>query len=553
MTMVMQPQMTGVESLQGFQDNMNSSSGLERLRALQSLGLMSLAQDSYMTDQPMMNQGLSGLPVVQAGFGGFLKNVFKAVTKPFKAVAKGISKAARSPLGKMVLPIAGAFLLPMAFGVTMAGNLGAYAALAGVGSGLGSLVAGAKPRDALKAAALAGLGTYAGGSLFGKFGTGAGVGGTSGTGAALTNTGKLVSTGATGTFGGRTASLGSLGTGNIGLGAKGIGQATQSFGAFGTGPAAVRAANIASAVPTATVTGGNPLLAAMNQQHAVQEALTKAGVPSIDQTIQPMFSGIQYGASGSASAPLASVQPGAADIFKGDFSWDAVKNLPRQTFDRLTKTPEGWGAIGRDLMPGAFDQPQEITTKDLEDYGFEQTPSSFGTQEAYYINPDTKQEMSTAQAIQYMRNKATSGNKYTQATTTGFGNLSPTIQYRGIKDGGTILRDSGGLMGHVYGGQLPKFSGQVPGEGHGMEDNISFPITARRGGGNIQIAEGRLSPDEYVVDANTMSLLGNGSPDAGAKIMDETVKDIRIAATGQDKQQKEINGLKALARMRRVT
>jgi hypothetical protein len=86
-----------------------------------------------------------------------------------------------------------------------------------------------------------------------------------------------------------------------------------------------------------------------------------------------------------------------------------------------------------------------------------------------------------------------------------------------------------------------------------MEDNISFPITARRGGGNIQIAEGRLSPDEYVVDANTMSLLGNGSPDAGAKIMDETVKDIRIAATGQDKQQKEINGLKALARMRRVT
>jgi len=431
----------------------------------------------------------------------------------------------------------------MAFGVTMAGNLGAYTALAGIGTGLGSLVAGAKPRDALKAAALAAMGTYAGGSLFGKFGTGAGVGGTSGTGAALTNTGKLVSTGAARSVGGGTASLGSLGTG--------AGQATQSFGAFGTGPAAVRAANIASAVPTATVTGGNPLLAAMNQQHAVQQALTKAGVPSINQSVQPMFSGIQYGASGSTGAPLASVQPGAADIFKGDFSWDAVKNLPRQTFDRLTKTPEGWGAIGRDLMPGAFDQPQEITTKDLEDYGFEQTPSSFGTQEAYYINPDTKQEMSTAQAIQYMRNKATSGNKYTQATTTGFGNLSPTIQYRGIKDGGTILRDSGGLMGHVYGGQLPKFSGQVPGEGHGMEDNISFPITARRGGGNIQIAEGRLSPDEYVVDANTMSLLGNGSPDAGAKIMDETVKDIRIAATGQDKQQKEINGLKALNRMRR--
>jgi len=547
MTMAMQPQMTGVESLQGFQNNMNSTSGLERLRALQTLGLMSLATDTYMTDQsdqPMMNQGLSGLPVVQAGFGGFLGKVFKAVTKPFKAVAKGIGKIARSPIGKIALPIAGAFLMPMAFGVTMAGNLGAYSALAGIGSGLGSLVAGAKPGDALKAAALAGLGTYAGGSLFGKFGTGAGTGGTSGTGAALTNTGKLVSTGAARSVGGGTASLGSLGTG--------AGQASQSFGAFGSGPASIAAKSVAqgaSAIPSAL--SGNPLAVAAAKQSAVTEALTKVGLPSIDQTVQPMFSGIQYGASGSTGAPFASVQPGAADILKGDFSLDALKNLPRQTFDRLTKTAEGWGAIGRDLMPGAFDQPQEISKKDLEDYGFKQTPSSFGTQEAYYVNPDTGQEMSTAQAIQYMRSKGTGGNKYTQATTTGFGNLAPNIRYRAVKDGGAILRNSGGLMGYAYGGQLPEFSGQVPGEGHGMEDNISFPIIEEKS--NIQLAEGRLSPDEYVVDANTMSLLGNGSPDAGAKIMDETVKDIRMAATGQDKQQKEINGLKALARMRRVT
>ena len=32
---------------------------------------------------------------------------------------------------------------------------------------------------------------------------------------------------------------------------------------------------------------------------------------------------------------------------------------------------------------------QEISKKDLEDYGFKQTTSSFGTQEAYYVNPDT--------------------------------------------------------------------------------------------------------------------------------------------------------------------
>ena len=33
--------------------------------------------------------------------------------------------------------------------------------------------------------------------------------------------------------------------------------------------------------------------------------------------------------------------------------------------------------------------------------------------------------------------------------------------------------------------------------------------------------------------------------------MDQTVKDIRMAATGQKEQQKEINGLQALSRMKR--
>ena len=50
MDMAMQPQMTGLESLGDFQNNMNSTSGLERLRAMQTLGLMSLANDTYMEE-----------------------------------------------------------------------------------------------------------------------------------------------------------------------------------------------------------------------------------------------------------------------------------------------------------------------------------------------------------------------------------------------------------------------------------------------------------------------------------------------------------------------
>ena len=548
MQMVGQPQVTGIESLQGFQDNMNSKSGLERLRAMQTLGLMSLANDTYMSEQqqPTPPTGIQSLPQVQAGFGGFLKNVFKAVTRIPKAIAKGVSGFAKSSLGKMIVPAALAFAAPWAMGLSFSSSPFLYSAMAGLGSGVGSLVTGAKPGQALKSALMGGLATYAGGHLFSKLG---GAGATTGK-LASEGTSNLVRTGlgSVPTTAGGSASLGSLGQ----FGAP----ASQSFGAFGTGPAAqaitqqtAQAASTAN--PLLSAMGGSQLTQEGARQFAIQEAITKAGIPSstISQAGQPAFSGIQFTGGGSAVAPLASVQPGAQSIFSGDTSMEAFKNLPRQAFNRLTKTPEGWGTIARDMVPSA----DETTIKELEDYGFTESPSSFGTQEAYYVNPDTGQDMSIPDAVAYMRGRSqgiTGSQRLDQATQQGgYGYLAPQLKYR--KDGGALLRNNGGLMGYAYGGQLPEFSGQVPGDGHGMQDNISFPITKRQGGGDVQIAEGRLSPDEYVVDANTMSLLGNGSSDAGAKIMDQTVKDIRMAATGQKEQQKEINGLQALSRMKR--
>ena len=540
--MAMQPQMTGVESLQGFQDNMNSTSGLERLRAMQTLGLMSLANDTYMEEsleqptQPMMNQGLSGLPVVQAGFGGFLKNVFKAVTRPIKAIAKGVSKFAKSKIGKMVVPAALAFAAPWAMGLSFSASPFLYSAAAGLGSGLGSLVSGAKPGDALKSALIGGLATYAGGSLFNKFG-GAGSTVKPMTGASTKVFGQNVATGA----------AKAAGTGGA--------QTFGSFGTMGTGAGTVgsQAANVATAIPSALT--GSPLAVQAAQQAAVDSALTNVGLTGTVPTAP--FSSTAFTGGGSAIAPTAAVQPGAQSIFSGDTSMQAFKNLPKQLVqygkEALTK-PETYGAIARDLAPSPFDQPALSPEQELEDYGFTRSPNSLGLQEAYYVNPDTGQEMSIADAVAYMRSRSqgvTGAQRRDQATQMGgFGNLAPQIKYRLTnKDGGSILRSSGGLMGYAYGGQLPEFSGQVPGEGHGMEDNISFPISEENS--NIQLAEGRLSPDEYVVDANTMSLLGNGSSDAGAKIMDQTVKDIRMAATGQKEQQKEINGLQALSRMKR--
>ena len=107
-----------------------------------------------------------------------------------------------------------------------------------------------------------------------------------------------------------------------------------------------------------------------------------------------------------------------------------------------------------------------------------------------------------------------------------------------------LAMKSGGLIGMAGGG---RFSGQVPVEGHGMEDNVFMPIVQRKVG--QQVGTLAVSPDEYVVDAHTMSALGNGSADAGAKVMDKVVENVREKAFGTDKQPKQIDGLAALGPM----
>ena len=92
------------------------------------------------------------------------------------------------------------------------------------------------------------------------------------------------------------------------------------------------------------------------------------------------------------------------------------------------------------------------------------------------------------------------------------GALMPSLQT-------PITAETGGGLMNLMMRDL--FSGQVPGQGHGMEDNVYMPIVQRQEGS--QVGTLAVSPDEYVVDAHTMSALGNGSADAGANVMDQVV------------------------------
>ena len=94
-------------------------------------------------------------------------------------------------------------------------------------------------------------------------------------------------------------------------------------------------------------------------------------------------------------------------------------------------------------------------------------------------------------------------------------------------------------MSETVGVQETPFEGKIPGQGHGMQDNVVMPILQRGG-----IAA--VSPDEYVVPADVMAMIGNGSADAGAEQMDDFIADFRTVKYGRPEQPPQINGRGAL-------
>ena len=89
-------------------------------------------------------------------------------------------------------------------------------------------------------------------------------------------------------------------------------------------------------------------------------------------------------------------------------------------------------------------------------------------------------------------------------------------------------------MGLAAGGQ-PYFEGQVQGPGDGQSDEVAFRVA----GGQVDGA--MLSPDEYVLAADVVSAIGNGSSDAGAVKLDQFMKGVRQDAYGTTKQMQPFN------------
>jgi hypothetical protein len=98
----------------------------------------------------------------------------------------------------------------------------------------------------------------------------------------------------------------------------------------------------------------------------------------------------------------------------------------------------------------------------------------------------------------------------------------------------------GGIMGHsTLGGYAAGGNPRLlKGPGDGMSDNIPAVIGGKQ--------PARLADGEFVIPADVVSHLGNGSTDAGAKHLHSMMDKVRKDRTGNKKQGKQINPNKYL-------
>jgi len=99
---------------------------------------------------------------------------------------------------------------------------------------------------------------------------------------------------------------------------------------------------------------------------------------------------------------------------------------------------------------------------------------------------------------------------------------------------------AGGIMGYSLGGYADGGNPRLlKGPGDGMSDNIPATIANRQ--------PARLADGEFVIPADVVSGLGNGSTNAGARKLHKMMDKVRMARTGKKKQAPAIKGEKYLA------
>jgi hypothetical protein len=381
--------------------------------------------------------------------------------------------------------IAGIAAAPATGGFSMAPIL--------AGAGTGALLAAAKGDDPLMGGLTGGFGGYGGGNLAGSFGKMSTAGSN-----AITN---KVATDA--------AYSGSLG------GMQGVaGGATQagstSFGA-GLTPGASGAIANPMAVNAAAPSFGQNMLS----QAGTNLGNTYSGLGELVK--DPVAAYGRFTDAGGTAGQLATPVGGAvlAGLEPSDLGYS------EEGFMKDPDTGKWRGPEGQLNLSDKFDTGLRLVAKGgyIDGYalgGAVNTNPSVGAGLSDLYN---RPEGATAQNI--------SSDGY------GIGRLNNLANEQSRYQAQTLGYAMGGLTALKSGGQP---GGYLDGQGDGMSDSIPATIEGKQ--------PARLADGEFVIPADVVSHLGNGSSKAGSKRLYAMLDKVRHARTGNKKQGKEINPAK---------
>jgi hypothetical protein len=430
--------------------------------------------------------------------------------------------------------IAGIAAAPATGGFSMAPLL--------AGAGTGALLAVAKGDDPLMGGLTGGLGGYGGGNLAGSFGKMAGAG----TSAGAMNTLKDAA---------YSGSLGGMQTA--------AGGATQA-GATGFGAGLSAEASKAIANPMAVNAAAPGFGSQMLSQAGTNLGNTYSGIGELVKDPAAAY-GRFTEAGGTASqlampvggAVLAGLEPSDLGYGTGNLYNDPDKGKYRgpqgqlnlsDRFDTGLRLATG-GSIQsggiRDLYGTPDNQP--TISPGLSGFGLGRLNNLAG-----------EQAMTQAQTLGYDEGGSVEGSTKGITTAEGIASIDPS------RVRGDMIDDKAGLPyrydrvvtpgaldfytippleynPETYARALRKQEGMAKGgylngQGDGMSDSIPATIEGKQ--------PARLADGEFVIPADVVSHLGNGSSKAGSKRLYAMLDKVRHARTGNKKQGKEINPAK---------
>jgi len=305
------------------------------------------------------------------------------------------------------------------------------------------------------------------------------------------------------------ALLGGL-TGGIGSGIGGmLGGAAPAAAMTNMAPTIANAAAMTSMAPPAFTAGlpgamGPSSIASgalgsgtygMLPEVATNFASAAPGITSLPNAVAPATAPI---AVAPATAPIAGAAPAIPGAGSPPSFMEGMSKIAQDPTKYIMDNKYKLGASALAGAIGGREKPGEP-----EEYN--------GPLKRFRFNPETYRAAFAGGGI---TNLASGGYDH----VVGDESMNPAFMARGgISD----------LGGYSDGGRM------LRGPGDGMSDSIPASIAGRR--------PARLANEEFVVPADVVSHLGNGSSDAGAKQLYAMMDRIRKARTGRKSQGREIN------------